>query len=167
MDASLKYLSRIIHAEMEHAEHVLAFLLDKERVLIRNDAKAFQALTMEEQSLFVKSRELEANRKDVVSVILKKLGLGPGATLEDILARAAGGIKEEMVTIRTRFRELLLKIREQNRKCDLLLAKTIQMVNYSLGLLSGRVRPRQKMIYNRQLATRSTGSGHALLDQKG
>ncbi|MBN2144288.1 MAG: flagellar protein FlgN [Candidatus Aureabacteria bacterium] len=168
MDASVNYLLRIVNGEIQHAEDVFRHLKEKEKMLISGDSEAFRNLTMKEHSLFLKSRELENSRLAVVGVIANKMRFPSGKiTLKMLAEKLDPGFSQTLMTMRNTLHDLLTNIQYQNRKCEALLKKTIEIVNHSMGILCGKNRHRSKMVYNRQCKVDSKYYLHNLMDRKG
>ena len=150
MDASVNYLLRIVNAEIEHTRVVLSHLKEKERVLIKNDESLMRQIFTREHALFVKSRELGENRRSMISVLAKKWNLMPERlNLGVIVQRLEKSFSAQVAETRIVLKSLLEEVRHQNRKCEVLLKKSLQLVTFSIDLLRGKFQNRQKTIYGR------------------
>ena len=168
MEAPVNYLLRILNVEIQHAERIFLLLKEKEEVLIHNDVKMFFEIVKREHEYFVKSKELEESRKAVVEVIAKKLGISiEKITLQLLAQKLHKQFSSLILNIREKLKEILLKIERQNKKCELLIKKTREIIAYSIELLAGKNRFLEKRIYNRK----STRENHiplkTFIDHKG
>lgn len=168
MDTTLEYLIQILKKELNHAQRVYQLLLQKEQILIQNHFKEFLELRVKEDSLFIKSRELEENRKSVSEILVKKLHLSPEhQNLSALIAKLEKTFSEPLQKLQTELKKILFKIKNQNQKCEILLKKTMEIVEYSIGLMIGKFGDQMKRVYNKNKQTQDQFYMTNLIDQKG
>ena len=168
MDASINYLINVMGSEIKHGEEVLKFLFEKEKLLIANKTRAFKDMFLKEHSLFVKSRELELSRHSILETVSKKHKFKESRITLEILAlkldkEYSGKIKK----IRETLKAVLHKIKNQNLKCEMLIKKSLELVTYSIGLLTGNTRNKSKMIYDKNLKADNKYLSQSILDRRG
>jgi len=168
MDSSVNYLIRIINSEVKHSMYVLDFLREKEKMLINNESSALKTFLKKEHSFFVKSKELEASRFSVLEVIARKFNINKDKiSLQDIIGHVNSSLAKKIQDLRIRLREVLLKVQAQNQKCELLIKKSMEIINFSMSLMSKSLNAHAKTIYDKN-CRRITGSlSTRLVDQKG
>ena len=168
MDASVNYLMNIVKSEIRHAENIFHFLCEKEQALIHNDMPKLKELILKEHSLFVRSRELEVSRCALLEVISKKL-LVPlkNLTLTVLAEKVSPNYRGMVMEMRNELKTILEKVRHQNGKCELLLKKSMELVSYSLNLVTGKFRHKTKMVYDRNKRPEEKYYAHSIFDKRG
>jgi len=168
MEASVNYLLSVLQREISHLDLILDFLFEKENALIKNEMSMIQRVVLKEHEYFVKSRDLELTRISVVEVIAKKLGLkSANLSLKQLSEKLGAGTSERLRECRRQLRERIDRINVQNRKCELLLKKSIEMVNYSMNLISGSVAKSSKGVYNQNCQKEDKANLYTFVDQRG
>lgn len=167
MDASVNYFLNILNTETEHFRKVLEILMLKEKALIDNDHQGFIKVFKQEYELCLKSRELELSRTSLLEVIGRKRGFNP----EKIKLKEVGGFfgdeyKLKFDEVRKKLGDILRKVSRQNRKCQVLLERSLDILKYTMKLLTKPKRSKQSF-YNRCSRIEDPLRNINLIDQKG
>lgn len=168
MDATLNYLNSVLQNELKHLTQIFEFLKEKEMALIKNDSGQIKQMALKEHSLFVKSKDLEVSRISIMEIVAKRLNLPSKQANLKILIKH---IDEESKIVFEKMHHLLLqiveRIKNQNRKCEMLLKKSIHLVKYSIGLMRGNFKHKTKMVYNKNRVPEEKYYSSSLVDKRG
>jgi flagellar biosynthesis/type III secretory pathway chaperone len=168
MNAALRYLVNVLEQEIRHAQNVFSFLKEKEKALVEGDSRNLGELVVQEHALFVRSRELEVNRLSAVEAAAGKHGLPLAeATLSRLGTLPGFDPEGRLDLLRGRLIEWIQKIRVQNQKCERLLKKSLEIVRFSMQLLSGTHAVLKKPLYNRQCRAERGAPARTLVDKRG
>ena len=69
--------------------------------------------------------------------------------------------------LRIRLREVLLKVQAQNQRCELLIKKSMEIINFSMSLMSKSLNSHAKIIYDKDCRRIIGSLTTRLVDQKG
>lgn len=167
MDASVNYFLNILNTETEHFTRVLDILLKKERTLIDNDHQGFVQVFKQEYELCLKSRELELSRTSLLEVIGRKWGFNPETIkLGEIGTYFGDEYKAKFDEVRKKLRTILKKVSRQNKKCQVLLERSLDILKYTMNLLT-KPKKNKQSFYNRSSRIEDPLRNINLIDQKG
>jgi len=168
MDSSVNYLIRIIDSEVKHSMYILDFLREKEQILIKNETSSLKSFLEREHSFFVKSKELEASRFSVLEVIARKFNINKHhVSLHDIITHVNASLAKKIKDLKIRLRDILLKVEAQNKKCELLIKKSMEIIDFSISLMSQSLNSNIKTIYDKDCRRINGSLTTRLVDQKG
>ncbi|EKD26941.1 MAG: hypothetical protein ACD_79C00963G0003 [uncultured bacterium] len=168
MNAPVNYLIKTLNEEVQHARQLLGFLFEKEKIIINNNIAELKQMMLKEHEFFVKSRELESARISLVDIISKRYEIkSEKVNLKMIIEKADKETSLKLNELRNAFLNLFGKIKNQNRKCEILIKKSLEIVNYSLTLFTESMHKKVKKLYNRNLKIENKYSSNSLLDKRG
>lgn len=168
MDATFNYLNSVLQNELRHLTQISEFLKEKEIALIQNNRDQIRQMTLKEHSLFVKTKDLEVSRMSILEIVAKRLNLPlKEINLKTIINHVDAEYKTVFEKIHLLLRQMVDKIKHQNKKCEMLLKKSILLVKHSIGLMRGNFQHKTKMVYNKNRVPEEKYYSNFLVDKRG
>ena len=168
MDATLNYLNSVLQNELKHLNTIFDFLKQKEMALIKNDSEQIKQMALREHSLFVKSKDLEISRLSIMEIVAKRFNLpSKQSSLSMVIERVDAEYRQLFMKMHQLLREIVDKIRHQNKKCEMLLRKSIELVKHNIGLIRGNFKYKTKMVYNKNRVPEEKYYSNTLVDKRG
>jgi flagellar biosynthesis/type III secretory pathway chaperone len=106
---------------------------EKQQLIINQDWNALQEQVERSRTVLGRIRAREQARTEVVG----RMGLDPASSLSRILDSAPGEVRGELADRGRRLRELIQRLQELNRRSANLLAGSLEVVSFTLSLISG------------------------------
>lgn len=168
MDATLNYLNSVLQNELRHLTQIFDFLKEKERALINNNGEQIRQMALREHSLFMKSKDLEVSRMSILEIVAKRLNLSvKQINLKILIDRVDEEAKNLFREIHHQLLQIVGKIKHQNKKCEMLINKSIQLVKHSIELMRGNYKHKTKMVYNKNRVPEEKYYSNYLVDKRG
>ncbi len=138
MKTIIEYLFNVLNEELKCMDEAKRVLKEKEKALVKNDIDALEKIVMREREIFIAMRDMEESRKSVIELFLSKQGIEKeNVNLFEIADLVGGDWKKRILDLRKKLRIKVIEINRINKKCALLLKKSIELADFSIKLLTG------------------------------
>ena len=138
MKTVIDYLLKVLNEELNFMDSIIELLKQKEKALIKNDVEQLESVVSREREYFISMRDMEESRKSIIELLLSKKGIDKkNITLGELAEYVDKEDKFRITDIRKKMRQKVLIINKLNKRCAVLLRKSIELADFSIRLLTG------------------------------
>ncbi len=138
-------LEEILEAEAQGYSAFVTRLPLKTALIKKGQLAALEAFLAREADEQCKLRQLERERTEISASIAESLGLAPGTTLTQILAKLPPEQRSRLSILRERLLDQSAKLQDGNERCEILLNASLEFVKYSLELIGTILNPEERL----------------------
>jgi hypothetical protein len=151
--------------QLEIYREVLDIAKKKRQVIIDNEIKTLETLTVKEQGLTLSLLKLEDIRQKIIDALLKEKGIGEVKDLSELMLYLAPGEQHRAEGLRRELMDLLGELKSHNDLNGQLIRQSLEFIDFNMNMMKSFKTP-DAATYRKDLAEDREDEIRSLFDAK-